>query len=142
MAKEFSRARRVGEQLKRDIAQFIRSELDDPRLLLVSITSIDVSRDLSYATVFVTWIGARDERDAMVAILNQAAPLFRKLLGKTLHTRTVPRLSFEYDEIIERGAELSALIDQAVAADSARHETDIDIDIDIDDRDKPEPPPL
>lgn len=124
MAKEFPRTRRVGEQLKRELAQLIRSEADDPRLALVSITAVEVTRDLAYAKIYVTLVGAAEARTAVLAGLNRLAPEFRRLLGRNLHIRMVPRLTFLYDEVVERGAELSALIDHAVAEDRARHRDD------------------
>jgi ribosome-binding factor A len=121
MAQAFSRARRVGEQIKRELAQLIRSESDDPRLTMVSITGVDVSRDLAYAKVYVTLLGAPEARPEVVAELNRLTPLLRKQLGRLMRIRSVPHLTFTYDEVVERGAELSALIDRAVAADAEKH---------------------
>ena len=118
------RTRRIGEQIRRDLAELIRTELRDPRLTLVSATSVEVSRDLGHARVYVTLVGEPEQRAELVAELNRAAPLLRRELGRRLQTRTVPRLVFQYDETIERGARLSALIDAAVAADADRHHDD------------------
>ena len=126
MAKEYPRTRRVGEQLRRELAELIRVTADDPRLALASITTVEVSRDLAYAKVYITLVGAADERTEVVGRLNRLAPEFRRQLGRMLHIRTVPRLTFVYDEVVERGAQLSALIDSAVAADKARHHDDDD----------------
>lgn len=111
------RTRRVGEQLRRELAELIRSELDDPRLALISMTSVEVSRNLRYARIFVTLVGDTAQRQELVDELNRAAPLLRHALGKRLHLRTIPQLDFRYDEVTEHGARLSALIDAAVAAD-------------------------
>jgi ribosome-binding factor A len=124
MANSAPRTRRIGEQIRRDLADLIRAELRDPRLTLVSTTSIEVSRDLAYARVYVTTVGDAGERAGLVAELNRAAPLLRRELGRRLRTRTVPKLEFRYDEVVERGARLSALIDAAVAADAERHRDD------------------
>lgn len=121
MAKEYPRTRRVGEQLRRELAELIRANADDSRLALASITTVAVSRDLAYAKVYITLVGAVAERAPVVAQLNKLAPELRRQLGRSLHIRTVPRLTFVYDEAVERGARLSALIDSAVAADQARH---------------------
>ena len=115
------RARRVGEQIRRDLAELIRGELRDPRLTLVSLTSVEVSRDLAYARIYVTLLGDPTERFARVAELNRAAPLLRRELGRRMHIRTVPKLEFRYDDVVEYGARLSALIDAAVATDASRH---------------------
>ena len=124
MPKEFSRTRRLSEQLRRELAQLIRNEVRDPRAVMVSITAIDVSRDLAHAKVYITLLGDAEERADVISVLNQSAPMLRRQLGRMLHIRTVPRLVFEYDETVERGARLSALINDAVAADAARHNDD------------------
>lgn len=119
--KTIPRTRRIGEQLRRELAELIRNELGDPRLALVSMTSIEVSRDLAYARIYVTLLGDPAERTERVAELNRAAPLLRRELGRRMHIRTIPKLEFRYDEVVEHGARLSALIDAAVAADASRH---------------------
>ena len=124
MANTVPRTRRIGEQIRRDLAELIRAELRDPRLTLVSTTSVEVSRDLAYARVYVTAVCEPGERDELVAELNRAAPLLRRELGRRLRTRTVPKLEFRYDEVVEHGARLAALIDAAVAADAERHRDD------------------
>jgi len=116
-----SRTRRVGEQIRRELADVIRAELRDPRLTLVSMTSVEVSRDLAYARIYVTSMGELAERAEQVAELNRAAPLLRRELGRRMHIRIVPKLEFRYDEVVERAARLSALIDAAVAADAVHH---------------------
>lgn len=126
MAREFPRTRRVGEQLKRELAALIRAEGDDPRLALVSITAVDVTRDLAYAKILITWVGVAAERPRVLDALNRMAPEFRRRLGRSLRLRTVPQLTFIYDETVERGAALSALIDQVVARDRALHRDDDD----------------
>lgn len=124
MAKEFSRTRRLGEQVRRDLAQLMRSEIDDRRAAMVSITLVEISRDLAHAKVWVTYLGPGSERSAVLKLLNEHAGVLRQQLGRGLHIRTVPRLAFVYDESIERGAELDALIRRAVADDAAKHPDD------------------
>lgn len=122
MAKNASpRIRRIGEQIRRELADIIRAELYDPRLTLACITSVEVSRDLAYACVYVTVVCDPTERSGLVAELNRASVLLRRELGRRMHIRTVPKLEFRYDEVVEHGARLSALIESAVAADSRRH---------------------
>ncbi|QQS54266.1 MAG: 30S ribosome-binding factor RbfA [Candidatus Competibacteraceae bacterium] len=128
MMKPSSRTRRVGEQIRRELADLIRAELRDPRLTLVSMTSVEVSRDLAYARIYVTSMGEPAERVEQVAELNRAAPLLRRELGRRMHIRIVPKLEFRYDEVVERAARLSALIDAAVAADADRHHDEPAVD--------------
>ena len=118
MAKEFSRTRRVGEQIQRELAALIRTELKDPRLGSITVLAVEVSRDLSHAKVFVTALGGDEAANAQaLSILRRAAGFLRRELGRSLHTRTTPELHFVLDTSIERGARLSALIDEAVAKD-------------------------
>lgn len=122
MAKEYSRTQRIGDQMQRELALLIQREIKDPRLGLVTITGVEVSRDLAYAKVFVT---VMDDDDGQkigqnLGILNEAAGFLRMLLGKEMKLRTIPQLHFHYDESIRRGAELSALIERAIKEDE-RH---------------------
>ena len=121
MPKEFPRTRRIGEQIRRELAELLRDEIRDPRMAMVSMTTVEVSRDLAHAKVYITLLGDPAGRAEVLAALNHAAPMLRGELGRQMHIRTVPRLEFIYDEVVERGARLSSLISQAVAADAARH---------------------
>ena len=120
MPKEFSRTRRVGEQIQRELSALIRRDLQDPRAGWVTITGVRMSRDLVHARVFVSVLDENRDPMQAVAALNHAAGFLRRLLGRTLGLRVVPRLRFEYDASIERGARLSSLIDQAVNEDRNR----------------------
>lgn len=120
MAKEYSRTQRIGDQMQRELALLIQREIKDPRLGLVTITGVDVARDLSHAKVYVTVMSQDDNAEVVkqnTSILNDAAGFLRMQLGKAMKLRTVPQLHFSYDASIRRGAELSALIERAVAAD-------------------------
>ncbi|AVX14400.1 30S ribosome-binding factor RbfA [Stutzerimonas stutzeri] len=120
MAKEFSRTQRIGDQMQRELALLIQREIKDPRLGLITITAVDVSRDLSHAKIFITIMGQDDDQEAIkgnLRILNDAAGFLRMQLGKTMKLRTVPQLHFNYDASIRRGVELSSLIERAVAED-------------------------
>lgn len=97
----------------------MRKELRDPRLGLVTITEVRMSSDLSYADVYYSVLGA-DEQLAH-EILSDAADRFRGPVGRALGVRHSPELRFVKDELIEGGARLSALINQAVKEDEARH---------------------
>jgi len=124
VAKEYPRTRRVGEQIRRDLAEIIRLRLDDPRMAMVSITAIDVSRDLGHARIYVTLVGGdQSERAEVVDHLNEVAGYLRGELGRKLRLRMTPQLRFLYDESVERGAQLSALIDEACSHDDAARET-------------------
>lgn len=125
MKKEFSRTERVGDQLQRELAQLINQELKDPRLGMVTVTAVEVTREFEHAKVFVTVMGAAEQDiKRNLSILNKAGGFLRRELGRRIRIRTIPELHFHYDESIERGMQLSALIDQAVAEDQAKHHDD------------------
>ena len=122
MPKEFSRARRVEEQLKRLLAELVRREVKDPRVGLITITAVELTKDLSHARVFFTpFAGLGDAVGAQEA-LRHAAGYLRHGLGNALRLRVTPQLDFRIDESVERGARLSSLISEAVAEDERRHE--------------------
>ncbi|MGX5218188.1 30S ribosome-binding factor RbfA [Pseudomonas segetis] len=121
MAKEYSRAQRIGDQMQRELAQLILREVKDPRVSgLVTVTAVEVSRDASHAKVFVTVMGAEIDAESIrqsVKVLNDASGFLRMQLGKAMKLRSVPNLRFHYDESVIRGAQLSALIERAVTED-------------------------
>ena len=119
MPKPSNRLNRIGDMLKQELAQLIQTELRDPRLGMVSVLEVRVSRDLSHADVFITVLGA--EAPEAVATLNKAAGLLRSKLAKNVNLRATPKLKFIFDKSVENGRKLSALIDEAVAQD-AKHE--------------------
>lgn len=120
MPREFKRSDRVADALQRELADLLRTELDDPRVGMTNITGVEVSRDLSTAKVFVTFIGIEDavSRDVALAALNGAAGFLRGRLGDLIRMRTVPKLRFIFDVSGDRGQRLAALIDLALASDS------------------------
>ena len=117
MPREFPRTRRVGEQIQRELAALIRDELKDPRLGMVSISSVQVSRDLGHAKVHVSVLGKEEQVTESLSVLNHAAGFLRHKLGKILHLRVIPALRFYHDRSLEEGARLGALINEAIASD-------------------------
>ena len=127
--KSFPRSSRVAHQIQRALSELIRREVRDPRLGMVTLTEVQVSKDLSYAKVFYSVLGA-DKSDAQ-EILNEAADMLRGPVGRALGLRHSPELRFVNDELIENGAKLSALISKAVKEDVKRH-VDGDVESDPD----------
>jgi ribosome-binding factor A len=124
--KAFPRSQRIAQQIQQKLSELIRRELRDPRLGMVTLTEVRVSKDLSYAKVFFSVLGAQPQQAQ--EILEAAAPMLRGPLGRALGIRHSPELRFVQDELIESGARLSALINKAVKDDTERH---------VDDEDKP-----
>ena len=117
MPRGFSRATRLADQIQRDLADLIRLEVRDPRVGLVTITTVEVTRDLSHAQVFVTSLAETAATESVKA-LTHAAGFLRSRLAQTLKLRTIPELHFVYDASVERGVRLSKLIDEAVQSGS------------------------
>jgi ribosome-binding factor A len=131
-----SRAQRVGDQIQKELASLIQLEVSDPRIGMVSITGVEVSRDLSHAKVFVTVMNTLSEDASVnqltlsspgeldrievqenIKALTKASGFLRTMLSKRLRTRIIPKLQFYYDNSVEKGQQLSGLIDNALKAD-------------------------
>ncbi len=119
---EYSRTQRVADQIQRELATLIQLEMKDPRLGMVTVSAVELSRDMSYAEVYVTVLEQADsaEVELTLKILSGAAGFLRTRLAKRVQLRAVPHLRFHYDESVARGQRLSALIDQAVSKDRKR----------------------
>jgi ribosome-binding factor A len=124
MPKDYARSRRVGEQMQRLLGEVLLRDVKDPRVEGVSITAVEVSRDLSHATVWYSLLDPAADPAPAGEALARAAGLIRGKLGRAMYIRHVPALHFRHDESVERGARLSELIDRAVAADKDRPEND------------------
>jgi len=119
MPAEFSRTQRLGGQIQRDLAMLIQRELKDPRVGMITINDVSLSKDLGYADINVTVLVPHDDETRIVeslTILNEAAGFLRSELGRGLKIRKVPHLRFHYDDSLKRGAEINALIHQALAS--------------------------
>ncbi len=119
MPKPSNRNDKIVDLLRKELALLIQSEIRDPRVGMVSVTGAKVSRDLSYAEVFVTILGKNSDEDIIESMkaLNRASGYLRSLLAKSLNLRTTPKLTFTYDNSLNRGRFLSDLIDEAIASD-------------------------
>lgn len=120
MAKDFPRSRRVAEQIQRELADIIRTEIHDPRVGMITLTEVVVTHDLEHAKIYFTVLESQQRAQQAATALNHAAGFIRSQLGPRMRLRMVPQISFVYDTSVARGAELSRLIDDAVAADSTR----------------------
>ena len=116
MPREFSRSERVSGQLRRELATLIQREVKDPRVGFVSVSDVEVTRDLSHAKVFVT-VFEEDQASESIKALKHAAAFLRRRLGQELRMRTVPELHFHHDASVETGTRMDELIANAVASD-------------------------
>jgi ribosome-binding factor A len=120
MAQEFSRALRVGEQIRRELAEQIR-KLKDPRVGMVTITDVEVTKDLSVAKVFYSVLGEDDVVTQTQKGLERAAGFIRRELGHAMRLRVVPELRFHYDDTELKGNRIDRLIDEALNRDRMTH---------------------
>ncbi len=118
--KEFKRTDRVADFLKKELGSLIQLELRDPRLGMVSVTDVAVSKDLAHARIFVTVMGKEtaEEAEEALNVLNHAAGFLRSRVAKNHNARTTPALKFLFDTAVRRGEYMSRLIESAVAGDS------------------------
>ena len=118
MAKEYARTQRVADYLQRELAALIQHEVRDPRVGMVSITGVDVSRDLGHARVYYTMMGSDSSEDASESTeaLNKAAGFLRSQLSRSSNMRSVPQLRFYFDSSVGRGRDLENLIRRAAEA--------------------------
>ncbi|ARF48609.1 MULTISPECIES: 30S ribosome-binding factor RbfA [Pantoea] len=123
MAKEFGRPQRVSQELQKEIAMILQREIKDPRLgMMVTVSGVEVSRDLAYAKVFVTFLNDQDEEAVKNGLkaLKEASGYIRTLLGKAMRLRIVPELTFFYDNSLIEGMRMSNLVTNVVKKDVER----------------------
>lgn len=119
MPRDFSRSERVAGEMRRELARLIQREVKDPAVGFISVSDVEVSRDLSHAKVFVT-VFEEDKAKDSIRALNKAAGFLRGRLGQEMRIRSVPELHFRHDDSVETGQRMDQLIDRAVAADGGR----------------------
>ncbi|WP_409310272.1 30S ribosome-binding factor RbfA [Pectobacterium sp. B1J-3] len=122
MAKEFSRTQRVAQEMQKEIAIIIQREVKDPRIGMATVSGVEVSRDLAYAKVFVTFLNDNDPEQVKTAVkaLQDASGFIRMLLGKAMRLRVVPELTFSYDNSLVEGMRMSNLVTNVVRNDVER----------------------
>ncbi|MCC8365160.1 MULTISPECIES: 30S ribosome-binding factor RbfA [Xenorhabdus] len=126
MAREFSRTQRVAQEMQKEIAIILQREMKDPRIGMATVSGVEVSRDLAYAKVFVTFLNAlvdgHDSEKVNLGIkaLNEASGFIRSLLGKAMRLRVIPELTFSYDSSLIEGMRMSNLVTNVVKSDEQR----------------------
>jgi len=114
MNHDFDRAERVGDTMLRELAMLIQRELRDPRLGMVNVTSVKVTRDLKHARVFVTFVETSADEKILeqIEVLNRASGFLRAEVARHMSMRVIPKLHFEFDESVLYGARMTKLIDE------------------------------
>jgi ribosome-binding factor A len=113
------RLRRVADQIQRELAELLRTELKDPRVGMITLTGVEISPDLAHAKVFFTTLADAESLKKIEAGLARAAGFLRVQLGKRLSLRVTPEIHFRHDVSVEHGVRLSQLIDAAVTGKKA-----------------------
>ena len=115
------RGERVNHTIQRELGVLIEG-LSDPRLSkVISVTAVEVNRDLSVAKVYVSVLGTDMDRSDAIDGLRSAANRLRMEVSKRIVIRTMPKLSFFSDDTLQTGADIDQLIDRVIAQDSRRH---------------------
>ena len=123
-----SRDLRVADFVRDEVSRILQRDMRDPRVgSFVSVNDVKVSKDLSYAEIYVSSLQAEDAQAQaeLIGVLNGAAGFFRTELAKRHTMRTTPKPRFHYDELVERGPKLEKLIGQAVSQDQQRADQSI-----------------
>ncbi|MDT8420568.1 MAG: 30S ribosome-binding factor RbfA [Desulfuromonadales bacterium] len=106
------RPERVAEQLHKEISQLLMHGVKDPRVALVTVTGVDITRDLRMARIYYTVSGGEEERRGAQVGLRSSAAYIRRQLGQIMRLRYVPELRFELDQAIESGRRIDELLRQ------------------------------
>ena len=117
MPREFSRNQRLGNQVLRTLNELVRFETKDPRLKLVSLISVDLSRDLSVARVYFSLLDPNGDPAKVKEGLERASGFLRGRLGREIKIRHVPELRFFHDDSAAEAQRISSLIDDALGSD-------------------------
>jgi ribosome-binding factor A len=107
-----SRMRRINEVLREVVGAAISTELSDPRIGFVTVTSVETSPDLSTAKVYVSVLGDEDEREATFEGLRSSHGVLQARIAAETRMKRTPTLTFHYDDTIEKGARISELLEE------------------------------
>jgi ribosome-binding factor A len=114
MPREFARSDRVASQIQKEMAELIRTQVKEPGLGMITVSAVELSRDLAVAKVFVTFLGNQQPPRDCVKQLAGHVPALRRELGKRLRVRALPEIRFAFDDSVERGMRMDALLDSLV----------------------------
>ncbi|MFE8070733.1 30S ribosome-binding factor RbfA [Marinobacteraceae bacterium S3BR75-40.1] len=130
MPRDYSRTDRIADQMQKELAWLIQREVKDPRVGMVTISDVRVSKDLGYADVYITLLTAEEvtedspEVQRTLKALQGAAGFLRGAIGKAMKLRVIPQLRFHFDKLAGESRHLDALINKAVSEDRRHHQDD------------------
>jgi ribosome-binding factor A len=105
-----SRAKKIGQRIQEELAELLQKEAADPRLTKVTVTDVDVDRELAFATVFVSSLDGQDRKDDVLQALHRARGFLRTALAARIPLRTFPQLRFRWDATPARGERIEELL--------------------------------
>ncbi|GAB2722232.1 30S ribosome-binding factor RbfA [Paenibacillus thermoaerophilus] len=114
------RVGRVGEQIKKEMSLLLQNELKDPRIGFVTVTGVDVTNDLSIATVYLSVLGDDEQKETTLKALAQATGFIRSEIGRRIRLRKTPELQFKFDSSIEYGSRIDKLLNELREEESNR----------------------
>jgi ribosome-binding factor A len=117
-----ARAKRVGDRIREELADLIHREVADPRLRLVTVTDVDVDRELAFATIYVVATGSDERSDEVLTALEGAKGFLRSELAHRIDLRNFPQLRFRWDYTEARGARIDELLDMLDNAEGGNTE--------------------
>ncbi len=117
-----ARARRIALRIQEILAELLQREVSDPRLKNLTVTGVEVDRELAYATIYVSGLEAGQDQDAVMQALAGARGFLRSELAGQIQLRSFPQLRFQWDTAAERGARIEELLRQIGA--EAREDRD------------------
>lgn len=133
----YSREQRLSEEIKKITSKVIRDELRDPRIApITSVTEVDVTGDLRYATLFISVLGTEEDKKGTLEALNQAKGLLRKEVGKRISSHFTPEILIKRDESIEQGVKMHQKINQVRKEEEKRNPAESSREESSEDRDE------
>lgn len=105
------RSGRINEEIKKEVSSIIQNDIKDPRLsAMVSITNVDVTKDLRYAKIFVSIFGSEESKQESIEALKSSAGFVRREVGNRINLRYTPQILFEIDNSIEHGMHINQIL--------------------------------
>jgi ribosome-binding factor A len=121
-----ARARRIGDRILEELAVILQMEVDDPSLSMVTVTGVDVDRELAYAIIFVSALGDEDRQEEVLDGLHRARGFLRSRLASRIQLRSFPQLRFQWDASYKRAARIDELLDSLKSERKEDPEVDTD----------------
>jgi ribosome-binding factor A len=119
----FARSDRVGGLIHKILSEILKKEIADPRLKMATITGVEVTRDLKLARIFFTTPDGRQKKDAAINGFDSARGFIKRKLAYEMDLKYMPDIKFVYDESLEYGAHIDALIKKTKIEDGSDHST-------------------